>query len=51
MDFKNIIESEKCPCGKEHKVPIDQIIVEKGAIKNCRNASIVTERRHLCWQI
>lgn len=32
MNLIDIIDHSNCPCGKEHKVSIDRIIIEKGAI-------------------
>ncbi|MGN0526851.1 MAG: iron-containing alcohol dehydrogenase, partial [Acutalibacteraceae bacterium] len=33
MNINNILSSENCSCGKRHTAPIDDIIIEKGALK------------------
>ena len=32
VDFKNMVSGDSCLCGRVHKVSIDKIIIEKGAI-------------------
>lgn len=52
MNYMNIINNEKCECGKVHSSLIDECIVEKGAVNklpdvikkyNCKKAFIVAD--------
>ena len=52
MNYMNIINNEKCECGKTHSALIDECIVEKGAINkipevlkkyNCKKPFIVAD--------